>query len=90
MANFKRLVRFEDDAGATHYGEVPESHRWQDDLAGVTLNIYEGGQPWESNFKLTKHTAKIVKVLSPIASTPIVYGIGLNYRQHAEEAKVCQ
>ncbi|EXJ76274.1 uncharacterized protein A1O5_00782 [Cladophialophora psammophila CBS 110553] len=87
-SNFKRLIRFEDSSGAIHYGEVPESHLWHDDLTGVSVPLYNGGLPWESDFKRTQNTAKIVKVLSPVEAAPIVYGIGLNYRHHAEEAKV--
>jgi hypothetical protein len=29
-----------------------------------------------------------VKVLSPIASTPIIHGVGLNYKAHADEGNV--
>ncbi|KAH0840991.1 Fumarylacetoacetate hydrolase domain-containing protein 2 [Fonsecaea pedrosoi] len=85
---FKRLVRFEDSSWTVHYGEVPASHGWSDDLTGLSVPTYSGGLPWESGFKLTGTTATIAKVLRPIETTPIVYGVGLNYRQHAEEAKV--
>lgn len=85
---FKRLVRFEDSSQTVHYGEIPASHQWSDDLTGLSVPTYSGGLPWESGFELTETTATIAKVLRPIETTPIVYGIGLNYRQHAEEAKV--
>jgi len=88
MSAFNRLVRFEDHAGAIHYGEVPEDTAWDVDLIGLTVCLYEGDSPWHTNFHLTNSKGKIAKLLSPIPSTPIVYGIGLNYRQHAEEAKV--
>lgn len=55
---------------------------------GVSVPTYIGGKPWEDVFTLTKQTATFTKVLSPIDSRPLVIGIGLNYRQHAEEAKV--
>ncbi|OQU99371.1 hypothetical protein CLAIMM_05009 [Cladophialophora immunda] len=85
---FKRLVRFEDSSRTVHYGEVPASHQWSDDLTGLSVPTYSGGLPWKSDFELTETTATIAKVLRPIETTPIVYGIGLNYRQHAEEAKI--
>ncbi|OAL36621.1 hypothetical protein AYO20_04237 [Fonsecaea nubica] len=84
---FKRLVRFEDHVGRANYGEVPESHNWADDLVGVSVPVYTGGLPWEQSFSLSTDTAKIAKVLSPIEAPPFIYGIGLNYRKHAEEAK---
>ncbi|KIW79161.1 hypothetical protein Z517_05773 [Fonsecaea pedrosoi CBS 271.37] len=85
---FKRLVRFEDHAGQAHYGEVPKSHNWADNLVGVSVPVYTGGLPWKQSFCLSTDTVKIAKVLSPIEAPPFIYGIGLNYRKHAEEAKV--
>ena len=85
---FNRLIRFEDAAGEIKYGEVPKETAWDANLIGLTVNLYEGIVPWDAGFHLTKATGKIAKLLSPIPSTPIVYGIGVNYRQHAEEAKV--
>lgn len=85
---FNRLVRFEDNHGGIHYGEISAKHKWTDSLVDLTVPVYDGTLPWEADFRLSERTAKIVKVLSPIASTPIVYGIGLNYKKHAEEASV--
>lgn len=88
MAAFNRLVRFEDATGKVLYGELPKDTAWHQDLIGLTVELYQGTAPWDADFHLTKSKGKIAKLLSPIPSTPIVYGIGLNYRQHAEEAKV--
>jgi hypothetical protein len=88
MATFNRLVRFEDATGKVSFGEIPADIAWDQDLIGLSVELYEGAAPWDADFHLTKSKGKIAKILSPIPSTPIVYGIGLNYRQHAEEAKV--
>ncbi|EXJ69173.1 uncharacterized protein A1O5_08108 [Cladophialophora psammophila CBS 110553] len=87
-ASFGRLVRFEDSNGEIQYGEVPEQLSSSDDLTNVDVRVYNGGLPWGSSSKLGTSTAKIARVLSPISTAPIVYGIDLNYRKHAEEAKI--
>lgn len=87
MSAFKRLIRFEDAAGKIHYGEVPGETDCFADLIGLSVRLYDGTSPWDTSLHLTQSTEKIAKVLSPIPETPIVYGIGLNYRQHADEAK---
>lgn len=86
---FNKLIRFQDPQGTVRYGEVPQGVPWDADLVGLTVQLYEGAQPWDENFRLVQNTAKVAALLSPIPFTPLVYGIGLNYRQHAEEAKVC-
>jgi hypothetical protein len=62
MANFERLVRFEDAQSTAHYGEVPASIAWDAELVGEEVETYSGEVPWESDFALTGKKAKIAKV----------------------------
>jgi len=62
------------------YGEAPGD----DELIGKTVEVYDGADPWD--LKTTGKKAEIAEVLSPLPSTPIMYGIGLNYKKHIEEA----
>ncbi|VUC32618.1 unnamed protein product [Clonostachys rosea] len=80
MPNFNRLVRFKDSDGNIRYGEAPSSGS----LIGSEVAIYKGTEPW--NLNLTKERAIISKVLAPLSHTPIIYGIGLNYKTHIAEA----
>ncbi|KAJ6014855.1 hypothetical protein N7540_009446 [Penicillium herquei] len=80
MAAFKKLVRFFDGA-RVHYG----------DLLGVAENIYtvrrlEGND--FSQLKATEEIHDVTTLLCPIESTPLVLCIGLNYKQHAQEANL--
>lgn len=85
---FGRLVRFLSTSGTIHMGEVPSSHPWTKDLAGLEVPIYDGTLPWDDNLKLTTQKAVVKEVLSPFSSLPFIYGVGLNYRKHAEEGGV--
>ncbi|KAH8807703.1 fumarylacetoacetate hydrolase family protein [Xylogone sp. PMI_703] len=85
MAGFQRLIRFEDSEGTVHYGEVDTTGYLQEDLVGLEVSIYEGSEPWSADFRLTEKRSKIAKVLCPLSSTPIVVGIGINYKSHAIE-----
>ncbi|KAJ5454774.1 fumarylacetoacetate hydrolase family protein [Penicillium daleae] len=80
MAAFKRLVRFTTGA-QTHYG----------DLVSAAENKYTirrlEGSPFTS-LKATEEIVNVEKLECPIESTPIVVCIGLNYRQHAQEASL--
>ena len=53
MADFNYLVRFEDQKGDVHYGEISAEDA-RSDLVGKSLNIYEGVSPWNKNFCLSK------------------------------------
>ncbi|KAJ9609991.1 hypothetical protein H2200_006321 [Cladophialophora chaetospira] len=84
VSSFKRLVRFRASDGQIHYGEA--GSEWQSDLKGREVPLFSGSDPFDSNFQLTDKKATISEVLSPLEAVPIVLGIGLNYRKHAEEA----
>ncbi|KAJ3547725.1 hypothetical protein NM208_g1362 [Fusarium decemcellulare] len=77
---FKRLVRFKDENGNILFGEAPVL----DDLLGNEVSTYRGDNPW--SLEPTGETAKISEVLSPLPYSPIMYGIGLNYKTHIAEA----
>ncbi|KAJ0420293.1 hypothetical protein BJY00DRAFT_313232 [Aspergillus carlsbadensis] len=86
---FQRLIRFSDPSGAIFYGEAPVNEHDDDDdddddWAGRRAAVYEGDHPWV--LKPTGDTAEIAQVLCPLASTPLVYGVGLNYKGHIAEA----
>ncbi|OQU93763.1 hypothetical protein CLAIMM_00237 [Cladophialophora immunda] len=82
MNTFTRLVRFEDDKGQIHYGEAGD--QWENSLHGLTLPTFDG-DALEQSLKLSGRTAKVAKVLCPLSAVPVIFGIGLNYRKHAEE-----
>lgn len=80
MADFKRLIRFQDSDGAVRYGEAEDGV----DLVGQRVSVYSGTDPWA--LQMTGETAEVVKVLCPLRSSPIIYGVGLNYKHHIQEA----
>lgn len=61
MANFKYLVRFEDREGHVRYGET-SAEASRSDLIGLSLNTYEGGEPWDKDFRLTEKKATVSRV----------------------------
>jgi hypothetical protein len=61
MVNFKYLVRFEDEAGHVRYGEA-SAEAIRSDLNGLSLNIYEGPEPWDDDFRLTEKKATVSRV----------------------------
>lgn len=71
-----RLVRFLDDSGTTHLGE---------EVDGPTFALVEPAPGEQSGFRRTGESRRPRKRLAPIAPVNI-YGIGLNYRQHATES----
>ncbi|KAK4623784.1 Fumarylacetoacetate hydrolase domain-containing protein 2 [Fulvia fulva] len=80
-AIFRRLIRFQDAQGKICYGEAPEN---LDALEGSSVDLYIGTEPWDLEPSGT--TARVAKILCPLATTPIIYGIGLIYKAHIEEA----
>jgi len=68
-----RIVRYRDPGGRIHYGSQARD--------GATVRI--DGDVFGEH-AVTKATAQIDKLLAPIAPSGI-FGIGLNYRRHAEE-----
>ncbi|OQV08540.1 hypothetical protein CLAIMM_12796 [Cladophialophora immunda] len=87
MARFERLVRFRDPQGHVQQGEAAKIP-WDSELVGKVVPIYSGTDPWDEDFHLTEQTATISEVLSPLASVPMIDGIGLNYREHAKEGNM--
>lgn len=64
MAAFNRLVRFQDESGETHYGEVEIAGECtRESLTGLNVRVYEGGEPWDEGFVLTGKTRVIERVL---------------------------
>lgn len=87
MAAFNYLIRFSDNSGQIHYGEAHGAISAESELLGRSVNVYTG-EPGHQNFQLSNQKAVVSAVLCPISSTPIVYGIGLNYKAHAAEGNV--
>ncbi|PMD29489.1 hypothetical protein L207DRAFT_538898 [Hyaloscypha variabilis F] len=77
---FERLVRFKDTNNDILYGEAPAGI---DDLVGLKVPVYAGDTPW--SLQATDKTAEIAEVLCPLATTPIIYCVGLNYKNHIAE-----
>ncbi|KAK3678479.1 hypothetical protein LTR78_001776 [Recurvomyces mirabilis] len=77
---FNRLIRFQTSDGGILFGEAPENF---DRIEGKDVVTYDGDEL--SNLTGSNKTARVVKVLSPLATTPIIYGIGLNYKNHLAE-----
>ncbi|RVX69036.1 hypothetical protein B0A52_06749 [Exophiala mesophila] len=87
MAAFGRLIRFKDASGSVFYGEVEQSSSLTEQgLTGLTVPIYNGSQPWDDEFALTGEKKIVETVLCPLPQTPTFMCVGLNYRQHADEA----
>lgn len=84
MGSFQRLIRFRAIDGQIYFAEAPKSSA----LVGQTVNTYSKN-PLESEVSLSGNEKVIAEVLSPVPKVPIFYGIGLNYRQHANEGGVC-
>lgn len=82
---FERLIRFVGPSGQIHLGELPKDHPWDAPLEGVVAALYDGGSPLDEHLKLNGHTAEVKHVLCPLPDVPFIYGVGLNYRRHAEE-----
>ncbi len=69
-----RIVRFVDSTGSVRYGESRD---------GRSARLIAGDVLGE--FRVTEGTVPISKLLAPVVP-PAILCIGLNYRQHAEEA----
>ena len=71
-----KIIRYLDAGGNEHYGAQ----------AGDGTAIELAGAPF-SQLKATNRPALVSKLLAPLVPVQI-FGIGLNYRRHAEEAEV--
>jgi 2-keto-4-pentenoate hydratase/2-oxohepta-3-ene-1,7-dioic acid hydratase in catechol pathway len=81
--SIQRLVRFiSKDDGKTYYGAADESLH--------NARILHSGSPFSSSASVTNEQHGIEKLLCPIdvADARSVVCIGLNYTDHAEEAKM--
>lgn len=87
MATFNYLIRFRDSSGQIRYGEADGAISAESELLGRSVNVYTG-EPGDQNFRLSNEKAVVSTVLCPINNTPIIYGIGLNYKAHAAEGNV--
>ncbi|KAK7409632.1 hypothetical protein QQX98_008147 [Neonectria punicea] len=78
---FQKLVRYEYD-GSVHYGDLLESSDAGFKVAKLAGNLADG-------FSTTgAEPVRVMKLLCPLDRTPLVQCIGVNYRQHADEAKM--
>jgi hypothetical protein len=62
MAPFQHLVRFESASGETCYGEAGRHNVSQGILVGQEVQVYDGDNPWEPDFKLSERVETIKKV----------------------------
>jgi len=89
MSNFTRLIRFASSTGSIHYAEAPSGALSQSDFIGAVVKPYVSNPlTTDSSVPFSETEETIAEVLSPLESVPIFYGIGLNYRKHAEESNV--
>ncbi|KAJ9610434.1 hypothetical protein H2200_005211 [Cladophialophora chaetospira] len=82
---FDRLIRFIDNEGAHRYGDVPVDLSIAE-IEGKAVSVLSGNV--KDGFKKTSETKPVSKLLCPLQYAPIIPCIGLNYRHHAEEAKM--
>ena len=89
MYFFERLIRFKCLDGNTYYGEAPKGSNGID-LIGKDI-VFCKNDPLADEDALEKPTEeekKVAKLLSPLPRAAQIYGVGLNYKGHAEEAGV--
>ncbi|KAF2186189.1 fumarylacetoacetate hydrolase family protein [Zopfia rhizophila CBS 207.26] len=79
-SSFRRLIRFKDENGDIQYGDAVSDVA----LVGQKVIVYLGQVPWD--LKPTQLERVVSEVLCPLPYTPIIYGIGLNYKTHITEA----
>ena len=54
MAAFGCIIRFKDDSGDVHYGELDADRKiTKDTWQGLSIPIYNGQHPWDDDFALT-------------------------------------
>lgn len=61
-SNFNRLIRFRNSDGQLHYGEAGDLDPALETFQGQTVPVYEGQNPWDSDFNLTSDREKIAEV----------------------------
>ncbi|KAL4801512.1 fumarylacetoacetate hydrolase family protein [Aspergillus unguis] len=89
MAPFSSIVRFRAEEGGVYFGEAGESsNHTAESLTGRSVPVFRGENPWDEDFCLTHEWRTIAEVLCPLPRTPVFMCIGLNYKQHAQEANM--
>lgn len=68
-----KIIRYEDSSGKIHYASQLQG----DSYVRIEGDVFD-------DFQVTKETAKIRKILSPVVPT-MIWCIGQNYRRHADE-----
>ncbi|KAG2413124.1 hypothetical protein HFD88_010683 [Aspergillus terreus] len=79
------FIRFEDPNGIIRYGE-PTQKDLTSGLPDTTIKVLEG-DPFGGLIP-SGEEARVLRVLCPLESTPIILCIGLNYKKHAQEANL--
>jgi hypothetical protein len=87
MASFNYLIRFTDIEGRIHFGEAGSVVQAPEELVGRAIKTYSG-IPGCDDFSLTGKEAMFASLLCPLPSVPTIYGVGLNYKTHADEGSV--
>lgn len=59
--SFRFLIRFRDQSGRVHYGEVDGPKR-ADELVGTSVKVLQGESPWDPNLRTTKQETTIAEV----------------------------
>ncbi|KAL2061487.1 hypothetical protein VTL71DRAFT_6864 [Oculimacula yallundae] len=88
MAAFHHVFRFEDSDAEAHYTDYEGDPNNVFEMVGK--EVATRAPPFETvgEAKRVWPLKKVVKILSPIPAAAHIYGIGLNYKGHAEEAKL--
>ncbi|KAL5349985.1 hypothetical protein ACLOAV_005021 [Pseudogymnoascus australis] len=85
MSPFNYLVRFISSKGQTRYGNL-SSYKPTSEIVGSEVNVLSGSI--EDGFTKTSEAATVKTLLSPIEKAHQIICIGINYRQHANEANL--
>jgi len=82
---FERLIRFVGENGETYYGDLAKETPTLE-IEGSTVAVLDGDIA--SGFRKTGAETVVKKLLCPLPKAHIITCVGLNYRQHANEAKL--
>jgi 2-keto-4-pentenoate hydratase/2-oxohepta-3-ene-1,7-dioic acid hydratase in catechol pathway len=77
-----------DVAGAERYGHVQEGTDFNAAMGAGTLEVELLDGDLFGSRRRTGEMALVAKLLAPVPLPPVIYGIGLNYRQHAIDANL--
>jgi hypothetical protein len=58
--SFSRIVRFRDGEGQVYYGDAGSD--WNKDLRGQSIEVFQGSQPWDTNFDRSGNHAVVSEV----------------------------